>query len=394
MDLSATSRVGIAGAAVVGVAFGMARYAYGLTLPEVRQELGISELILGLIASGTFAGYLAALLLAGPLAARFGPRAPTTVGGGCGVAGSALVAVAPSSGVLALGALVAGSAAGWVWAPYSDIVSVVAPASRRARLLAAITTGTSGGLVLLGLAAVATAGGSWRLTWASIALAAGGAALLNLLWVPQLKPGSVGTELPSREPLLRRSLVRPLLFASIYFASCTIYFTYASDAARSGGLGAAAGPVLFVVLGLTGVIALRTGRLVRRFGTSRVAACSVATVGMALALLGVDSGSLPMALSSSVIFGAGYMIGSAILSIWTADAVADRPSAGFTAALVVGAISSIAAPAISGALIPVLGLPAVLLCTAAAAVLSGVVLPFRARNQGTERRRPVDETVA
>ncbi|MGB7507895.1 MAG: MFS transporter, partial [Mycobacterium sp.] len=81
MALSAGGRIGLAGAAVVGVAFGMARYAYGLTLPGIRQELGLSEMVLGLIASATFAGYLAGLLLAGPLAARWGSRAPTTVGG-------------------------------------------------------------------------------------------------------------------------------------------------------------------------------------------------------------------------------------------------------------------------------------------------------------------------
>ncbi|MDD9206001.1 YbfB/YjiJ family MFS transporter, partial [Georgenia sp. 10Sc9-8] len=76
MTLSAGIRTGLAGAAVVGVAFGMARYAYGLTLPDIRQELGLSELVLGLISSATFAGYLAGLLLAGWLAGRHGSRAP------------------------------------------------------------------------------------------------------------------------------------------------------------------------------------------------------------------------------------------------------------------------------------------------------------------------------
>lgn len=85
---SSATRIGIAGAAVVGVAFGMARYVYGLTLPDIRQELGVSELVLGLIASATFTGYLTGLVLAGPLAARRGARAPTTVGGVCGASGA------------------------------------------------------------------------------------------------------------------------------------------------------------------------------------------------------------------------------------------------------------------------------------------------------------------
>jgi predicted MFS family arabinose efflux permease len=378
MNSPTAGRVGLAGSAVVGVAFGMARYAYGLTLPDVRHELGLPDLVLGFIASGTFVGYLTALLLSGPLAAYFGPRAPTTVGGVCGMVGSALVAVAPSAGLLTLGTLIAGSAAGWVWAPYSDIVSVIAPAAQRPRLLAVITTGTSGGLVLLGLTAMATAGAAWRLTWVCIAVASGVAAMLNLRWVPKLRPGSFETDLLSRRPLMRRALARPLVYAVAYFATCTVYFTYASDAARSGGLAAAAGPVLYIVLGLTGLVALWAGRMVIRFGVSRVAACSVVAAGVALALLGADSGSIPIVLVSSAIFGIGYMTGSAVLSIWTAEAVADRPSAGFTAALVVGAASSIATPAVIGALITILGLPTLLLLTAAGAILTAAALPLRA----------------
>lgn len=68
--LSESSRIGLAGAAVVGIAFGVVRYVYGLTLPGIRADLGLSELVLGLVASATFAGYLAGLLLAGPLASR------------------------------------------------------------------------------------------------------------------------------------------------------------------------------------------------------------------------------------------------------------------------------------------------------------------------------------
>ena len=67
-------RVGATGAAVVGVAFGMARFAFGLTLPDVRSELGLSDVLLGLIAGGTFAGFLVGVLLAAPLASVAGLR--------------------------------------------------------------------------------------------------------------------------------------------------------------------------------------------------------------------------------------------------------------------------------------------------------------------------------
>jgi MFS family permease len=172
MTLSAGSRVGLAGAAVVGVAFGMARYAYGLTLPDIRQDLELSEPVLGLVAGATFAGHLAGLVLAGPLAARRGSRAPTTVGGACGAVGAVIVTVARFPWLLAVGAVLAGSAGGWVWASYSGIVTRTVSPRQQPRALAIITTGTSGGLVALGGLAALAALGSWRLVWGCIALAA------------------------------------------------------------------------------------------------------------------------------------------------------------------------------------------------------------------------------
>jgi predicted MFS family arabinose efflux permease len=368
-----TIGVGVGGAAVVGVAFGMARYAYGLTLPDVRSEFGLSELILGLIASGTFAGYLIGLVSVPRLSARRGPRAPTTVGGVCGAVGAATVALAPSPWILAAGAVLSGSAAGWVWAPYSDIVTKVAPRRHQPTLLAVITTGTSLGLVALAALGLLATLVSWRLTWAGIALAAAVAALVNLRAVPRLDARRSDKEAPRGSPW-RRAMLPPLAYAVLFFAAITIYFTYASEAARSGGLAESAGPLLFALIGVGGLVALRTGRMTRAVGTPAVGVGSVCLVSCALALLGLGSTSLPLTLFSAVLFGMGYMVGSSLLAIWTAQVVSDRPGDGFTIALVVGAVTSIAAPAAMGALIPVFGLPAMLLLVAAVAAIGAITL--------------------
>ena len=368
-----TIKVSIGGAAVVGVAFGMARYAYGLTLPAIRSEFGLSELLLGAIASGTFFGYLLGLLAGPRLSARRGPRAPTTVGGLCGAVGCATVAVAPSPWVLAVGAVVGGSAAGWVWAPYSDIVAEAVPLQHRPTVLAAITTGTSAGLVALAGVGLLATTASWRLTWAGIALAALAAAIVNLRTVPRLQPRRVEAGTVRRSPL-RRAMVAPLAYAVFYFTAITIYFTYASDAARSGGLAASASALVFAVIGLGGLVGLGTSRLGRTFGAPVVGAGSVCVVSAALVVLALGRASLPLVLLSALLFGTGFMIGSAVLAVWTAQVVADRPGDGFTVALVVGAVASIAAPAMMGALIPVLGLPSMLVLAAILAAVGAVAV--------------------
>jgi predicted MFS family arabinose efflux permease len=381
-----TIGVAVGGAAVVGVAFGMARYAYGLTLPDVRSEFGLSELLLGLVASGIFAGYLVGLVSVPRLSARRGPRAPTTVGGVCGVVGAATVALAPSPWILAAGAVLSGSAAGWVWAPYSDIVTEVAPRRHQPTLLAVITTGTSLGLVALAVLGLLATFASWRLTWAGIAVAAATAALVNLRAVPRLD-GPRRDKDSSPRSLWRRPMVAPLAYAVLYFAAVTIYFTYASEAARSGGLAASAAPLLFALIGVGGLVALRTGTMTRAVGAPAVGVGSVCVVSSALILLGIGRTSLPLTLVSAVLLGIGYMVGSSVLAIWTAQVAADRPGDGFTMALVVGAVTSIAAPAAMGVLIPVFGLPELLVLVAAVTAVGATGLAVLPRLFGAIARR-------
>jgi predicted MFS family arabinose efflux permease len=377
-----TIGVGVGGAAVVGVAFGMARYAYGLTLPDVRSEFGLSELLLGLIASGTFVGYLIGLVSVPALSARRGPRAPTTVGGVCGVVGAATVALAPSPWVLAAGVVLSGSAAGWVWAPYSDIVTKVVPHRHQPTLLAVITTGTSLGLVALAVLALVATLASWRVTWAGIALAAAVAALMNLRAVPRLDARGRKRDAPQRSPW-RRAMIPPLTYAVLYFAAVTVYFTYASEAVRSGGLPASAAPLLFALIGLGGLVALRTGRMTHTVGTFAVGVGSVLVVSCALVLLGLGRTSLPLTLVSAVLLGMGFMVGSSLLAIWTAQVVPDRAGDAFTVALVVGAVISIAVPAAMGALIPVFGLPEMLMSVAAVTAVGAIGLVVVLRRDHT-----------
>lgn len=377
MKLSAGGRIGLAGAAVVGVAFGMARYAYGLTLPNIREDLGLSELVLGIIASATFAGYLAGLLLAGPLAARHGSRAPTTVGGASGVLGAVIVASAQSPGLLAAGVILAGSAGGWVWAPYSDIVTRAVPLRQQPKALAIITTGTSGGLVLLGGLSVLAPLGSWRLIWVGIALAAVAAALVNLRLVRKTRPAPVVNNRRRASSLLG-ALRGPGAYSVAYFAAVVIYFTYAADVLGSGALPAGAVPAFYAGIGICGVVGVATGTLARRVGSSRIAGLCLGAVGVALAMLGLASDSLTATAVSACVFGAGYMAGSAVLAIWTAELVPERAGEAFTACLIVGALSSVAAPAVAGAMIPGLGLGPLLIFAAVASMLSGMALVMRA----------------
>lgn len=365
--------VAVAGAVVVGVAFGMARYAYGLTMPQVTADLGLSPGGAGVIAGAAFAGYLAALLIVSPLSRRLGPRAPTLLGSACVVGGGLLAAAAPSPGVLTAGVIVAGAASALVWAPFSDLVVRAAPPERLPTLLALVTTGTAAGLVVVGLFALVVLPASWRWVWVGVAGLGVLALLLELALVPRALAGSDGpfdgrAGRAWRLPWMR--LLGPTGFAAVYFGGTIVYFSYATEAARSQGLAEEAGPLLFFVLGVTGITGLATGWATSRLGPARLGGWCLLGVAAALLLLALASGSLALTLLSAAVFGPGFMAGSALTAIWTARVAPERAGDAFTVALLAGAVSSVLWPAAVGAAVPAFGLGALLV---AVAVLLGLV---------------------
>src|SRR5215213_5302723 len=115
------------GLAVIAVTYGLARFAYGLFLPEMRETLDLSETALGLIGAGSYAGYCLAVLGALLFTSRSGPRLMAVAAGTVAVVGRPAVAGAPAAWVLALGVLVAGSSSGLASPPMGEAVATAIP---------------------------------------------------------------------------------------------------------------------------------------------------------------------------------------------------------------------------------------------------------------------------
>lgn len=352
-----TARISVGGLAAIAVAYGMARYGYGLFVPEFRAAFALSTQAVGLVASAAYAAYLTALLAAGVATARVGPRVPVVAGGVAAGVGMALIALAPSPVVFAVGAVVAGSSAGWSWAPFSDAVAGAVPAERRGRALAIVSTGTSIGLLVA--APIALVGGAaWRGVWLAFAACAAAAAVYNA-WalprglahqpaggVPRLRPGWFAR--PGATPLFGIPFV-------VTVATST-YFTYAVDLVRATGWPPTAGPTLWALIGAAGLVGLAGGDLARRYGPRRLAAAALTAVSSGIALLGLAPASLLAGGLSAVFYSAGYMLLYATLVAHNGEVFADRPSAGWSATMLVISAASILGPASTGLLASHLGL--------------------------------------
>jgi predicted MFS family arabinose efflux permease len=383
-----TTRLALAGLSAIAVAYGFARYGYGLFVPVFREEFGLSTRAVGFVSSAGYASYLLAMVLTGFLVGRTGPRFPVVAGLLCAAAGMGLIATAQSPPPLVAGVVLAGSSPGFCWAPFSDAVAMLVEEGRRGRVLSAVSTGTTFGLAVAGPVVLLTgATGSpgnesgWRYAWAAFAAAA----LLVALWNARLLPGepyrraSAGAEVGTGGLGIGRFLGRgsgPLLGQAFsYGLVAAFYYTYAVDLVRQSGFGEAWGPILWTLVGVAGVTGVIAGDAVSRFGLGRCLVVCLGVLALSIGALGIAGGSWLLVAVCAVAFGASYMPVAALLVLWSADVFRDRPAAGFSVVLFSLALGSVVGPAIFGVIAGIFDLRAAFWCAAALTALSIVLGP-------------------
>lgn len=350
-----TWRLGLAGFFAIAVAFGPARSGFGLFLPDFRRQFDLSTGVLGVIAGGSYGGYLVALSLVGLFAARFSPRLFVTVGGLSATIGMVLVALAPSTPLLVTGLVLAASYAGWSWSPYNDAVEREVPSPLRGRVLSAISTGTTFGIVVAGL--ISLAAGVWGLPWRAAWLGFAAAALAVTAWNARTLPGGAeGSE--SCAPPHQASLdwlLRPgsaVLFVVAFSVGVVtgFYWSFAVDLiSRSGVLPPEAGSVFYIALGIVGFVGLLTGDAIDRLGLRYTLAACFVSLSVAGLLLGFAPASWAAVGVSAAFFAVGVMCMSALLSVWSSLLFTEQPSTGFSVVLLFLGIGTIVGPVVLGA---------------------------------------------
>ncbi|MEQ8602264.1 MAG: MFS transporter [Marivibrio sp.] len=352
-----TAALPAAGFLATAIAYGPARMAYGLFLPDLRATFGLSTELAGLIASAAFGAFLAGLPLGAALLTFRGPRAPVLVGGATATAGLGLAAVAETTAMLASGVVLAASSAGFCWTPYNNAAERIAPREKRAHTLSVISTGTTVGVAIAGGLALAAAfsGLGWRVAWVVFA---GGALLMTLANIPALRPvaGDPGTQPGAGAGVrsLKRAETRPLAVAAVSFGiTSALYLSFAVDRATTAGALAvgpldSAAPLLFVAFGIAGLVGLATGEIENRVGLPALVWSLFAASALSFALMALRPGAGWAVLLSAALQGAVIMMMSAVFSFWSARLFPQIPSVSFTAVLVLVAIGSVIGPAIGG----------------------------------------------
>jgi predicted MFS family arabinose efflux permease len=372
----------LAGTSVIAVAYGFARYGFGLFVPVFSDQFGLSLAAVGFISSAAYVSYLVAMTATGGLTARWGPRLPIAAGAGCAAVGMTVVAAAREPLALTIGVVVAAASSGLCWAPFCDVVAAHVRSSHRARVLSVVSTGTTFGLIVAGPAAwlASTHGSGWRLAWAGFALAAAACAVWNALVLPGGRAthpavtARLTTATPSRPRrdrltwMTRPGAGRLLGQSAAYGLVASVFFTFAVDLVTRAGLPTTWRLLLLTLVGVGGTSGIATGDAARRFGIRRCVTGCLLLLAAALAGLASAGHSSIVTTLAALGFGAAYMPIAALLALWSQNVYPDRPTTGFTVTLVALAAGSIAGPAIFGAFADSHGLPTTFL------VLSGLTL--------------------
>jgi predicted MFS family arabinose efflux permease len=379
-------RLGLAGFAATAVAYGPARTGYGLFVPDFREEFGISTSAAGAIGSGLQVGFLLALVATALLVGRLGPRLLVAAGGATAVVGMLLVALASNPMTLAAGVFVAGMSAGFCWSPYNDLAGWTVRAELRSRVLSAVSTGTTLGIAVSGLVALAAVVGElpWRAVWLAFVAAAVLSAVLNGLLLPGMPAG--GEREAVRRPgvgWIFRAGSSPLFVVAFSFGVVNaFYWSFNADIVSSAGFPLPnAGPILYAVLGAAGFVGLLTGDLAERIGLDSILRITLLCLGSGTMLLGIAPGSIAVVGTAAVLYGAGVMFMSALLSLWSSTVFRERPSQGFTAALLFFGVGGVVGPAVLGAIGGAFGIGSAFVV---AAVLILLNLPIRAQNKSRD----------
>lgn len=364
------------------VALGLARFAYALVLPAMREDLHWSYTQSGLMNTANAVGYFLGAILAAPLQAR-GARRSFTLS--LCATGLVLIASGFSSDLVWLLAmrLLAGVGGGITYVSGGVLVSNAVAGQRGASLLSSIYfCGAWLGIVASGLAlpGALEAGLSWQGAWVALGLAALACfvpAALTAARLPEPPPRPATEAARASLGVMLPGLIAYFCFALGYIA----YMTFAIAFVRQNGHGTLEVSLFWGVLGLAGGLSpFVWGRLIERArGGEAIAGVMIALfVGAALPLVSSQSAALFV---SGALFGGSFLaVVSSVAALSRRALPAHAWGGAISALTAVFGAGQILGPLISGALSDALGgLGSSLAWSAGVILLGAIVALFQPR---------------
>ena len=138
-------------AAVAGVAQSFGRFAFGVVLPAIRNDLDLSNTIAGTLATVNVGAYLVGTLAVAWATGSYRLLPVMRFGFVFALAGLVLSAVAPGAVVIGIAMFCSGFGGAMIWIPAPVMATAAVPPERRSIAVGLLGTGMGGGLVFASL---------------------------------------------------------------------------------------------------------------------------------------------------------------------------------------------------------------------------------------------------
>ncbi|HEV7275828.1 MAG TPA: MFS transporter [Devosiaceae bacterium] len=355
--------------ALTALTYGLARFAYGLMLPDIRADLVIDAAGAGWIGGSAFAAYclgIGATFMAGT---RFSPRHQTLLAGILAVSGLALAALASSAWALGLAMAIAGLSTGLTSPPLATAVAQAFDTVERPRANGAINAGTAAGIIFSGVAVILFPGG-WRGLYVLFASIGAGVSIWLFFVMPAgtQEDHTPSTSLPHPS---RTGVANLCLSAVLAGAASTAVWTFGANILREDvQFTDVQIATAWIVLGVGGTLGIGTGVMTGRFGTARVHRFSIAGMALSLVGLGLADHAAWIGFMVMAVFGLAYIVSSGVFLLWGIELYGDRPAFGLGLPFLLLALGQTAGAPLFGTLwdsigtAPTLACFAVIMCTA------------------------------
>lgn len=297
------------GAMLIAISYGLARFAFGLFVPPIRDELALTPSVVGFIGALPFISFVLAMLLAPWAADRLGARNTAVISGLFGVTGLVLIATASGPLRLSGGVFACGICTGLMMPALTAAMQALVARELHGRVSAVMNAGTSIG-VCFAVPTVLFLANAWRIGYLSFAVLAALGTVLAFLVLPSVSkvvPANAAPPPPISIVQWSR-LLRLSLFAFAMGFVASAYWIFAPDLVVTlGGLPASQTAWLWLAVGIAGLGGAVVSDLADRNNPPITHALLLVMLSASLALLAASPDRLLLAAFSALVFGGAYM---------------------------------------------------------------------------------------
>lgn len=341
------SKLVLPGLAMIAVTYGLARFSFGLFLPDITRSLEITSAEAGVVSSLFYISYCITIIHSTFHSIKAGPRKMVTAAGMSALTGLLLIGVAPNIWILSIGVLFAGGSTGWISPPFGLAISLWINARQQGKANTWINSGTSLGIVFAGLSTMFL-----PVDWRVIYLIYASLAVIVIIWNYTVLPkygknmniyaGSFNfRDIKGSETLALSSTI--LGVATAPFWTFSKSFVESLDIYTDTGLS-----LFWMTIGIFGIAGGISGMVIEKRGLNFAYKTSVIMISLASVILSLSDAAWGISFVSSALFGMSYIFLTGVLLVWGITIFIENASLGIGLPFLILALGQVFGSMLSG----------------------------------------------